>query len=595
MTITEALKHKEPSPPVEPLHVLIAEDDDVDREHISRCLRHYPTPLVVMEADSLTTALTALSHKNFDVIIADADLGDGAGLDVAAHLGASGHLCLVIIVTGFSTQRDAVNAIRGGVYDYISKQELDVARLTQVIASGLRWIAAQAELAEADRQLRRRSLYDTLTELPNRDLFFDRLEQACANYLRYQVPFAVMMMDLDRFKAVNDTLGHAAGDHVLQQASKRLLSTCRSSDTVARLGGDEFGAICQGADSRETSGVIAEKMLAALTPPMLVDGRPLSVGISIGIALCPLHGDTTTSLMLAADKAMYLAKAGLSKAVWLPPDSRATPATLPPQALLSELEHAIANREFVMFYQPKINLKTYQILGVEALMRWNHPSGIVINADKFVATVEQSNILPRFTLMSIDLVCEQMADWQRRGVELSVALNISARVLEDPELAQNLRRRLEKFGIAAELLTLEITETAITANPEAARKVVEQIAAIGVSLSIDDFGAGFTSFNYLRELSIPEIKIDKNFIINLKPQSFGASMVKGMSTFCESEGIRLIAEGVEHEESWALLCDLGCDLGQGYSIARPAPATDFEAWLTKTRPARAASSHQANA
>jgi len=182
------------------------------------------------------------------------------------------------------------------------------------------------------------------------------------------VPFAVMMMDLDRFKAVNDTLGHAAGDQVLQEASKRLLGSCRTSDTISRLGGDEFGAICHGANSTETWGVIADKMLAALKPPMMVDGRALSVGISIVIALCLPNGDTPAALMAAAGKAMYLAKAGLNKAVCMPQDNRATPAILPPQALLSELENAITNRDLIMFYQPKLHLKTYQILGMEGIV-----------------------------------------------------------------------------------------------------------------------------------------------------------------------------------------------------------------------------------
>ena len=586
---------EEPPTPAVPLQILVADDDDVDREHILRCLRNYPLPTAVSQADSLSAALTAITHQTFDIIIVDGDLGDGAGMDVVAELGETGSFCPVILVTGFSTERGAVNAIRGGVYDYIPKKDLDAARLTQVIAGGLRWATAQVQLAKADRQLRQRSLYDTLTELPNRDLFFDRLERACSNHQRYNMPFAVMMMDLDRFKAVNDSLGHAAGDQVLQQASKRLLSTCRSSDTVSRLGGDEFGAICQGAHSTEASGLIAEKMLAVLKPPMMVDGRALSLGISIGIALCPLHGETPAALMATADKAMYMAKSGLKKAVCLPAGARAASSQMAPQALLSELEHAIANHEFVMFYQPKINLRTYQILGVEALIRWRHPSGIIIEPDNFIPVIEKSGILTKFTLMSIDLALQQMADWGKRGVELNVAVNISARVLEEPTLASNLRQRLDDFQIAPERLTLEITETAIIANSDAARKVVGQLAAIGISLSIDDFGAGFTSFSYLRELSIPEIKIDRTFIIDLKPQSFGASMVKCMSTFCEAEGIRLIAEGVEHKESWDLLCELGCDLGQGYSIARPAAAVDFEAWLTDTGAARSAGVYQYDA
>jgi diguanylate cyclase (GGDEF)-like protein len=394
---------------------------------------------------------------------------------------------------------------------------------------------------------------------------------------------------------VNDTLGHAAGDQVLQHTANRLLAACRHSDTISRLAGDEFSAICLGVDSAEAALVVADKMLAVMKAPVIVEGKALSVGISIGIAFCPVHGHEPGQLMSLADKAMYQAKTGLRKAICAPagPDLKAPP--LPAQAMLSEIEQAIDANEFLMFYQPKINLQTYQLVGVEALMRWRQPNGAIADPDKFIPVVETSNLLSKFTLMSIELVLTQMADWAQRGIVLDVAMNISAKMLEDTTLAHHLARRLAAHEVHAELLTLEITETAIILNPEAARKVAEQITAIGVKLSIDDFGSGFTSFTYLQEFSIPEIKIDKNFIMDLKPRSFGASLVRCVSAFCESEGIRLVAEGVEHRESWELLCDLGCNIGQGYSIARPAAAREFETWMADSGPSRRNRSYQYDA
>jgi len=572
---------------VDAIRMLIVDDDDVDRERVIRCLRRFPGVIDLTEAASLAEASAALQTNRFDTIIIDGRLGDGEGLDVLQFIAnENGVVCPVILVTGFSSERDAVHAMRNGVYDYIPKHELDASRLVPVVLNGLRWATSQTALFEAERELRRRSLYDSLTDMPNRNLFFDRLEQACGNTQRYQVPFAVMMMDLDRFKEVNDTLGHAAGDQVLLQVGKRLLAACRHSDTISRLAGDEFAAICLGINTPEAAMMVAKKVLLALKPPIIVEGRALSVGISIGIALCPKHDTQPGALMAVADKAMYQAKSGLKKIVCAGLTGEAKPAYLPPQALLSELEHAIEQREFVMYYQPKINLETHQILGAEALMRWRHPSGVIVEPDHFIPVIETSNLLGKFTLMSIELVLEQVAEWRGRGLELHVALNISAKMLEDPHLARHLQQRLEKFAIPPELLTLEITETAIILNPEAARKVAEEITAIGVQLSIDDFGAGFTSFTYLREFSIPEIKIDKNFIMELKRDSFGASLVKCVSAFCESEGIRLVAEGVEQRESWALLCELGCQIGQGYSIAKPASAFDFEAWLAESKARR---------
>jgi diguanylate cyclase (GGDEF)-like protein len=568
----------------EALRLLVVDDDDVDRERVIRCLRRFPGTIAVTEAASLAQATEVLQTSSFDTIIADGRLGDGEGLDVLKFLAnENGTICPVILVTGFSSERDAVIAMRTGAYDYLPKHEIDSSRLINVVLNGLRWATSQTALYAAERELRRRSLYDSLTEMPNRNLFFDRLEQACANTQRYQVPFAVMMMDLDRFKEVNDTLGHAAGDLVLQQVGKRLLAACRHSDTISRLAGDEFAAICLGISTPEAAAMVAEKILAALKPPIIIEGRALSVGISIGISLCPGHDIEPGLLMAVADKAMYQAKSGLKKIVCAGITTDTKPAFLPPQALLSELEQAIDHRDFIMYYQPKLNLETYQIVGAEALMRWRHASGIIVEPDHFIPVIEGSNLLGKFTLMSIELVLAQMAEWRSRGLNLHVALNISAKMLEDAHLARQLQHRLEKFGIPPERLTLEITETAIILNPEAARNVAEAITAIGVQLSIDDFGAGFTSFTYLREFSIPEIKIDKNFIMDLQRDSFGASLVKCVSAFCESEGIRLVAEGVERRESWSLLCELGCQIGQGYSIAKPASAFDFEAWLVESK------------
>ena len=567
-----------------PIHLLVVDDDEVDRERIVRCLRHFPGAVVIRQASSLAEASAAIRQGPFDAIIVDGRLGDGDGLELLGQIGVDqDFICPVILVTGYNNERDAVNAMRCGVYDYIPKHELDASRLVPVIQNGLRWASTQAKLFEAEQLLRRRSLYDSLTELPNRDLFFDRLDQACANNLRYEIPFAVLMMDLDHFKEVNDTLGHAAGDEVLQQIGKRLLGVCRQSDTFSRLAGDEFAAICLGINDMETAAIVAEKILAIVNGPMIIDGKVLSIGISIGIALCPQQASTPAALMALADAAMYQAKSGLSKIVRATTGTDAKPETVPAQALLNELEQAIDRREFVMYYQPKLNLETYKVVGVEALMRWITPTGGVVVPDKFIPIIEPSNLLHKFTMMSIELVLSQMADWAQRGIMLDVALNISAKMLEDANLAGHFRKRLAQFNVHADMLTLEITETAIIQNPDAARTVIADLTEAGIKLSIDDFGAGFTSFAHLQDFSIPEIKIDKDYIIGLKENSFGASLVKSISVFCKSEGIRLVAEGVEHRESWQLLRELGCTIGQGYSIARPAPVAEFETWLADSR------------
>jgi EAL domain-containing protein (putative c-di-GMP-specific phosphodiesterase class I) len=279
---------------------------------------------------------------------------------------------------------------------------------------------------------------------------------------------------------------------------------------------------------------------------------------------------------------MNPANTGLRKIVCAT-DPEANSGALPKQILLNGIEEAIDRSEFLMYYQPQLDLESYKVVGVEALMRWHTPKGGVVLPDQFIPLIEQSNLLHKFTLMSIELVLAQMADWARRGIMLNVALNISARTLEDGNLAAHLKERLAQFGVRADLLTLEITETAIIWHADAVRRVAAELAAEGIKLSIDDFGAGFTSFSQLQYFLFPEIKIDKAYIINLKENSFGASLVKSIAVLCKSEGIRLVAEGVEHRESWQLLRELGCTIGQGYSIARPAAAPEFEAWLASKR------------
>jgi len=283
-------------------------------------------------------------------------------------------------------------------------------------------------------------------------------------------------------------------------------------------------------------------------------------------------------IRLLVDAAITPSKTGFRKIVCAT-EAEEKSGALPTQVLLTELEDAIDRREFVMYYQPQLDLETYKVVGVEALMRWHTRNGDVVVPDKFIPLIEPSNLLQKFTLMSIELVLAQMADWARRGIMLNVALNISARMLEDGNLAAHFKELLARFGVRADMLTLEITETAIIWHPDNARRVAADLTAAGIKLSIDDFGAGFTSFSQLQYFSLAEIKIDKAYIINLKENSFGASLVKSVSVLCKSEGIRLIAEGVEHRESWLLLRRLGCTIGQGYSIARPAAAPEFEAWL----------------
>jgi diguanylate cyclase (GGDEF)-like protein len=298
--------HPLPLPEITPrqrLRILVVDDDDVDRERLTRLLKHQTLALEITEANSKKSALEAITSRNFDIVFLDFSLGDGDGRDLLPSIKEHGdHRCMLVGITAGGNERVAANAIKSGLHEYLPKNDLNATRLQQTIAECMHLATVQAKLRDTEFQLQRRGMYDSLTGLPNRNLFFDRLEQTCATHQRHQTPFAVLMLDLDGFKAVNDLHGHAAGDEVLREVGARFASVMRASGTMARLGGDEFSAILPGVATVEVARTIAEKLLKTLRLPIVVAGHALSVGVSIGIALCPQNGTAAPLLMARADQ-----------------------------------------------------------------------------------------------------------------------------------------------------------------------------------------------------------------------------------------------------------------------------------------------------
>jgi len=429
---------------------------------------------------------------------------------------------------------------------------------------------------QLENTLRRQSLYDSLTDLPNRSLFLDRLEQACINYARHKVGFAVLMIDLNRFKEVNDSLGHPVGDIVLNEVGHRFESVLRKSDSIARLGGDEFAAVLHNIDERSVAVSLAEKMIESLRLPVLADTHALSVGASIGIALCPDHGKDQTTLIAHSDYAMYQAKRGIHSIVI--DDTPLSQLPVPQQAIATEIEGALDRKELLFYYQPQVDLKDGALLGVEALIRWARPNTGLISPLEFIPSIEESVVLERFTFETIEMALIQICAFQEEGQPLKVSVNLSARMLEHAQLEDRVGRLLKKYKVQPNSLTLEITETALVINPMKIRQTIDALKKCGVLFSIDDFGAGFTSFKYLKTFDVAEIKIDQEFITAIKEVSFDACLVESIAGFCRGLNILLIAEGIESESDLNLLLELGCQFGQGYHIARPMPIEEFKSW-----------------
>ena len=420
------------------------------------------------------------------------------------------------------------------------------------------------------------ALHDALTGLPNRVLFKDRVTQAIESARRKGSGVVVMLMDLDHFKEINDTLGHHHGDRLLELIGRRLEGVLRAGDTVARLGGDEF-AICLPA-ARDTvyATDVAEKCLRALRKPFEIDGLDLEVGASIGIACFPDHGDEVETLVQRADIAMYVAKTDRGGAqLYRSEQDRHSVERL---GLVTELRRAIENDELVLHYQPKVDLATGRLVGVEALTRWQHPTRGVVMPDEFVPVAEATGLITPMTTHVLRQAIRQIAQWRDAGLDLSVAVNLSARSFLDGGFVDEIPEILDEFFVAPSMLALEITESMIVGDPQRARTVLEGLARMGVTLAIDDFGTGYSSLAYLKQLPVHEIKIDKSFVLGMAHDSSDETIVRSIIDLAHNLGLRAVGEGVEDEFVMGALAVLGCDIAQGFHVSRPLTGEMVERW-----------------
>lgn len=434
----------------------------------------------------------------------------------------------------------------------------------------------QRQVHSRQLALEHQAMHDALTELPNRALLLDRLEHALSSAFRDHSPLALLMMDLDRFKEINDTLGHQVGDQLLQEVSQRLLATVRESDTVARLGGDEFALVL--ADSNvEQARRVAAKALDALEEVFRVDGHHLYISASVGIATFPQHGTTAPMLIQRADVAMYVAKRNkVSHAVYDPSQDQHSVGRL---SLMSDLRQAIEAGTLELHYQPKLDVALDRVTGFEALLRWEHPKYGNISPDELIPLAEQTGLIRPLTHWVLDRAVSQCSQWHERYPELSVAVNLSAHNLQDPQLLEQIDGCLKRYRVPPALLTLELTESAMMSDPDHGVRMLAKLDAMGVGLAVDDFGTGFSSLAYLKQLPVDELKIDKSFVSHMCEDDNDAVIVRSIIDLAHNLGLRVVAEGVEDRDTWDLLEILRCDQAQGYHMGRPMPPADVRDWL----------------
>ena len=389
------------------------------------------------------------------------------------------------------------------------------------------------------------------------------------------------MMDLNRFKEVNDSLGHQAGDELLKVVGERLSGALRASDTVARLGGDEFGLLLPEPSTADDILAVLERVRAALEQPIVVQELPLAIEASIGIAVFPDNGRDAEQLIQRADVAMYAAKQESAPFAFYDADAdEYDPARL---TLVAELRRAMEQRELVLHYQPKAVLEDGEVRSVEALLRWQHPHQGLIFPDSFIPVAQETGLIRPLTLYVLDEALRQCRAWRDAGLGLSVSVNLSMRNLLDLEFPQQVRTLLEHWEIEAELLELEITESTMLANPSRTKQVLGELHGLGIRLSIDDFGTGYSSLAYLRRLPIDEIKIDRSFVMQMDQEVDDAAIVRSTIDLGRNLGLEVVAEGVETQAIWDQLRELGCNVAQGYFLSRPVPAEMLREWLEERR------------
>jgi len=464
--------------------------------------------------------------------------------------------------------------------------------VTRMLATGIviLWVASWVSLVlssaisqrlnKQHNDLKYQANHDQLTGLANRECLQTTIDTALKKCVDGNNKLLLVLMDLDHFKLINDTLGHKVGDMLLKQLGERLKKHFKDAIVISRLGGDEFAFAFFIANNYQAMQKI-DKILSIVDRPFAVDSFSLDTKGSIGAAISPEHGKTAMALIRRADIAMYQAKgSGGGFGIY---DPEKDPHSVAHLTLMTDLRHVIENDQLDLFYQPKIDMKSGRITGVEALCRWRHPEQGMIRPDIFIGLAEQIGMIKPLTLWVLYVGINQCKKWHRAGIPLGISINLSANLLQDSQLPSRIADALRNEGLSAEYLTLEITETAIMKDPARAMEILKQLDAMGIQLSLDDFGTGYTSLSYLKHLPVNEIKIDKSFVMDMMHDSDDATIVLSIIQLAHSMQRKIVAEGIESNEIWEALVTLGCDTAQGFYMAKPMPADELEQWLKESQ------------
>ncbi|WP_179957839.1 two-component system response regulator [Exilibacterium tricleocarpae] len=554
------------------LKILLVEDDDGDYFFTKSVLEEaYGDKCSIDWKNNIGSALQATQDEHYDVFLFSLNVGAENGIDLTRQVQSQGSETPVVLLTGTGGAGVEAEARQAGASEFLAKQHLSAPLIERTIRYAV-------EQKKDEQALRRLAHYDPLTGLANRTLFNLRLSEGIATAKRLRESIALLVLDLDHFKKVNDTFGHPVGDKLLQAVAARVSDCVRETDTVARLGGDEFAVIATHLGRRDNAAVVANKVIRGVARVSQVDDQVLSTSASVGIAFFPEDAYDVDDLLKRADLALYQAK-DAGRGVYRFYDSDLDKKTRAVSRLQAQMFKSIQKKHFVLHYQPIVETETSKLVGVEALVRWEHPGQGLVGPRTFIPIAESSGLIIVLGEWILKQACRQLKEYQDSGLEhLSVSVNISAVQFNHEKLFEHVAAAIDQSGILPSQLELEITESTLMSTATQVNETLQKLSELGVKLCVDDFGTGYSSLAYLKRFPLNRLKIDRSFIQEVLRNQDDAAITRAIITMAKALRLEVVAEGVETDQQFAFLRNHGCETVQGFFVSRPMPGEKLLQW-----------------